>query len=393
MEYTIDTANLPAHVSMTPVPVYDSLEVKVAKAPVTRPSLWKRVAVYGALLLGLGVAACGPGPNPNDPINPIPSGYSVSDNMSPADGSTVTGSDLEVGLQTPAVPAACAADADCAAAASAGLDVSYDIVSDNATPGNASDDVVLGTDNQTGVPFDSYTSTTVDLTGVPDGAGIEARVTVTGTDSEGTEHSVDGSADYVFDAGVTGPTANCDDVWSANIGNSLGINCTCSDPADSFSLTGGPEGARIFNDGGIITTRLLEASDVGLHTYSVTCTAGGVTGPAYEFTVPVDTHRSTLVLTCAEGSNVPLLLPEISVDAVATACGHGLFDDSRKPASSADPEYIVDLDPACIDGAINALTADERAAHEHYNNGTTVSNVYTSCTVISPSQAEYISNN
>jgi hypothetical protein len=370
MEYTIDTATLPAHVSMTPVPVYDSLEAKVAKAPVARPSLWRRVAIYGALLLGLGVSACGPGDNPSDPINPIPSGYSVSDNMTPADGSVVSGSDLEVGLDTPAVPAECAADDACAAAAAGGLDVSYEIVSDNATPGNTSDDVVLGTDSQTGVPFGSYTSTTVDLTGVPDGAGIEARVTATATDSEGTEHSVEGSAGWAYDAGSVNPVrvTGCN-VMSSVVGASLGINCTCESsagPVTGYFLTGGPAGA-IITGSGTIGAPTMEAGDVNNYTYDVTCTDGTNTSDHYIFTAPVDIYRGTNEGACTDGTNFSLLQPELIVRDGAAACSGELLQDPSGPGD----DKIVDLNSACIGEFYTNLSPEESELVSHYNMGVT----------------------
>jgi len=372
MEYTIDVSNLPEHVSMTPMPRYDSLEAKVADAPVkAKPSLWKRVAVYGALLLGLaGAAACDGGNNPPGPINPIPSSYSVADNMTPADGSIVTGSSLEVGVQTPAVPAACAADADCAAAAAGGLDVSYEIVSDNATPGNSSDDVVLGTDSQTGVPFGSYTSTTVDLTGVPDGAGIEARVSVTGTDADGVDHSVDGSVGYVFDAGSVNPVrvTGCN-VNNSAVGTSLAIACNCESSAGAITgwdLTGGPAGAFITRSGAI-GSPILGAGDVNNWTYDVTCTDGTNTSDVYTFTAPVDIDRATLEVDCNDGTEHTLVQPEGTLDAEAEDCA---TEAVVKPTVSGG-EFLVDIRADCVVGAYEALRADEREANTHYNNGTT----------------------
>jgi hypothetical protein len=286
---------------------------------------------------------------------------------------------LEVGLDTPAVPAECAADADCAAAAAGGLDVEYEVVSDNATPGNTSDDVVLGTDSQTGVPFDSYTSTTVDLTGVPDGAGIEARVTVTGTDSEGTEHSVEGSAGYVYEGEVTDrAVVDACYVNGSHVGTGLAMQCNAHDPLGrsligSWTLTTDLDGA-IIADLSISSSQIaapaLGAEDVGLHTYTVTV----LDSDDYTFTVPVDEHYSTLTLHCSDGTNHDLLLPETSVDAVAEDCGTG-FNPTLKPAALGQPDYVLDVDAACVPAAISSLPAAELEAHEHYNNGTTVSDI------------------
>lgn len=205
--YELDLNNLPSNVSIT---LNVGLEKTVEdldreyEAPVRRrPSFLQRAAL-SALAMVLAampyVSGCGgPGPNP-DTINPLPSSYNVSSNITPSDGTAVGPSDspLEVGVDTPAIPAACSADPDCAAVAAGGMDVEFEVVSDNATPGNTSDDVVIGSDTHTGVPFDSYTSTTANLSGLPDGSVLEARVTLSIADADGVEHSVEGNVQYTF---------------------------------------------------------------------------------------------------------------------------------------------------------------------------------------------------
>jgi len=164
-------------------------------------------------------------------------------------------------------------------------------------------------------------------------------------------------------------------VRGSNVGVSIAIDCYCSDTAESFSLTGGPESARIFNDGGIITSRIMEASDVGLHTYIVTCTAGGITSDPYEFTVPVDILEGRVTVRCQGSANATeFLLPETSVDVVAEQCVAG-YTPALKPAANGDPDYIGDADPTCIKGAINSLPAAEKEAHKNYNSGNTISDL------------------
>jgi len=188
--------------------------------------------------------------------------------------------------------------------------------------------------------------------------------------------------------GLNGGSANparvtgCYVVDSA-VGAGLAINCRGESSAGTITgwdLTGGPIGAIITGSGAIATMRGLDASDVDNHTYNVTCTDGTNTSDVYTFTVPVDEHISKINTRCSTGTRNSLRLPETSVDAVALACGYSGFNPANKP-SAAGPVYTLDVDPSCVQGVISGLHPDEIASHENYNNGTTVSDVYSSCTV------------
>jgi hypothetical protein len=182
-------------------------------------------------------------------------------------------------------------------------------------------------------------------------------------------------------------------VDGSSVGAGLAISCHGESSAGSitgWNLTGGPTGAIVLTDGTIARAGMLGVGDVGLHTYTVSCTDGTNTSDEYIFTVPVDEHASVLRLHCSGGSDNDLLLPETSVDAVASACGTG-FNPDLKPAVEGGAHYILDVTPSCVQGAIDSLIAEEREAHTHYNNGTTVSDVYSGCTV-DFAQVEYIHN-
>jgi hypothetical protein len=357
-------------------------------------------ALYLATALGGGAAltACGPDGNGNA-INPIPAGYSVVDNVTPANGSTFGASDnpLRVSVRTPQVSAECAADAECADAAAAGGTATVTATYDNATPGNPGDDETVTIMENENVNFDQTVSRDIDFAsahggaGLADGEKLTLEATIVAVDSEGESHEVRGSVAYTFEGGATGPRVTGCNVAHSNVGTSLAIDCTCSQTAESWGLTGGPSGTIITSTGTIGTGRGMAASDVGLHTYHVTCTAGGVVSPDYVLTIPVDEHESRLVLHCSSGTNNDLLLQETSVDAVASACGTG-FNPALKPSTSSASDYVMDVNKDCVQGAIAALSADERAAHEHYNNGTTVPEVYSTCTV-DFAQVRYHSDN
>jgi hypothetical protein len=181
------------------------------------------------------------------------------------------------------------------------------------------------------------------------------------------------------------PVVDRCNVTHSNLGGAVQISCMAHDPegADLYgrwNLTTDFPGATIAEEGGIWSSTG-GPGDVGLHDFSVTVSDGELTSAPYNFRIPYDEHRSELVLHCSTGSNNRLLLPETSVDAVATSCGAG-FNPTLKPRpSSADPDYTLDVDTSCVQGAITSLPAEERAAHELYNNATTVSDVYSSCTV------------
>ncbi|MBN1544883.1 hypothetical protein JW898_05485 [Candidatus Woesearchaeota archaeon] len=390
--YEVDINDLPHNVSITMTPELEALvQEESYEAPAhKKPSFVQRLSAFAlaALLAVLPVYAGCDGNHNGDAISPVPSSYNVGNSITPASGSGVGPGDdpLEIGVDTPALAPACSDDDACAAEAASGLDVVIEATYDNGTPGNAGDDETVTVASHTGVPFGSYTSGTATLSaahggaGLADGEGIEAHVALTFTDSKGESHTIEGTANYTYEAGPTGPRVTGCNVTSSNVGVSLSIHCTCSETADSFSLTGGPADARIFNDGTIITTRTLEASDVGLQTYDVSCTVGGVTCPVFSVTAPVDAQEARGTYHCADGTNYVLLQIETSVDAIRTRCRPDV-DPGLIPNSSSEPDLTIDVDAACAEEENNSLPADERAAQEFYNDGLTVEDVYSSCTV------------
>jgi hypothetical protein len=212
-----------------------------------------------------------------------------------------------------------------------------------------------------------------------------------------------GEARLARNVGLNGGSANPARVTGCNVSNSsvgagLAIRCHGESSAGTiteWNLTGGPTGAIILNDSGegaIARPGVLGASDVRNHTYNVTCSDGTNTSDVYTFTVPVDEHVSTIMLDCG-GDLHNLLQQETTVDTVASACAEGSgFNPVNKPSDSLPIHvYVVDLDEACVQGAIATLTPGERAAHRNYNNGTTVDDVYSSCTVTT-AQAKYEHN-
>ena len=213
--YEIDLNNLPNNVSITLnaglEKTVDDLE-KEYEAPVKKNPSFIQKTVLSALAIVLAampyVSGCGPNPNPNpDTINPIPASYSVANNMTPADGTTYGPSDspLEVGVQLPTVPAECSADADCADAASAGVNVVITATADNGTPSDSSDDSTQTVVDQSGAQFGTYVNSTLDFdsfhggAGLSDGERVTLETTVTAYDADGTAHTADGSVGFVYE--------------------------------------------------------------------------------------------------------------------------------------------------------------------------------------------------
>ncbi len=377
-------------------------------APVRkRPSFLKRVA-SGALIALMAalpyVAGCGPSNGNNgDAVNPLPAGYNVSSNITPSDGGSVGPDDspLEVGVDTPAISGECSSDPECSAAAEAGMGVTITGTADNGTA-DTSDDDTQTIVSHTGVPFGSYTSGDLDLDSFHDGAGLSDGETVTleatlvATDSDGNPHETRGSVNVVYEEGSVNPVrvTGCY-VNNSAVGAGLSIECEADapNPVDIFgnwTLTGGPTGTTITESGLIRVARALEEGDVNNWTYTVTASDGTYTSNPFTFTIPVDRNRSRVILGCIDGSVHEMLLQESSVDAVATTCGAG-FDEANKPDSTGAPDYILDVDPACVTGAIDSLPAAERDAHVHYNDGVLISDVYSTCTV-DDAQVEYHHN-
>ncbi|MBW2997393.1 hypothetical protein KY349_03580 [Candidatus Woesearchaeota archaeon] len=290
----------------------------------------------------------------------------------PADGSKVSG-EFAVSVRTPG------ANPDYSGTAPTGV---YTVVT-----ANGSDWTVTVIDQSAGL--DAIVEGTIDGNTADNGEPIadgeqidfHAEFIPEGSDDT-TPEGLDWSVEY---EGVdpNKPRVTGCNVAGSNVGTSLAIDCYCSLNADSWDLTGGPDGARIFNDGSIIVSRLLEASDVGLHTYNVTCTSGGNTSDTYTFEVPVDEHESRLTLRCQGQTGVDFLLPETSVDAVAEQCeqNQGDYNPALKPDSNSDPDYNLDVDHTCVAGVVNNLPSAERDAHRNYNDGETVADMYSSCTI------------
>lgn len=328
--------------------------------------------------------ACGNGNNGSDGPLEKPS----KEYVQPADGSIVKGAELpagilEVGVRTPG------ANPDYSGTPA---DNVYVVVEVNG-------DGWVKTVIDSTATLDSFVTGDLDTNTADNGEPIEdgeqlnfhAEFTPQGSDDT-TPEGLDWSVEYEgFDPNK--PRVTGCYVRNCSVNASLSINCrgeSNTGPITGWDLTGGPDGATIFSNGNILTQNPLEASDVGLHTYTVTCTDGTETSNPYTFTVPVDEHDSLLVLHCQGGNNENLLLPETSVDVIAEQCGNG-FNHSLKPNSSSDPDYILDVDEACVPGAINGLTSEEREAHNNYNDGTTVDSVYSNCTV-DFAQVQYMHN-
>ena len=357
-----------------------------------RPTLLQKitagVAVAALYVMTVFGAGCdGNGPNPNV-INPIPPSYSVTANITPADGAGVGPDDdpLSVSLRTPALNPECAADPDCnELAAGDGVEVTVTATYDNATPSDSSDDETVTVASETGAAWDTTVTGNITMSnahggaGLADGERITLEATLTATDTDGVAHTGNGSVEYVFEGEVTDRAVvdSCY-VQKSNVGTALAMQCNAHDPLGrdligTWTLTTDLEGAIIADlsaTASQIAAPALGVEDVGLHTYTVAV----LDSAEYAFTVPVDEHYSTLTLHCSDGTNHDLLLPETSVDAVAEECGTG-FNAALKPAALGQPDYVLDVNAACVPTAIISLSAAEREAHEHYNNGTTVSDI------------------
>jgi hypothetical protein len=311
--------------------------------------------------------------------NHAPDPIDVS-SMTPADGSAYNvGDRIPVGFDVPNDEDGdeltgivhVTGDSDTTPGPSAG-DYSTDVpISGPLTSGShVSQDIDTATEGPGGAELPtradgSATPYTLELV-LEDGQGGEARA--------GRNVTVQGNQPPVVD--------RCN-VTHSNEGSALAITCSAHDPegADLYgrwNLTTDFPGAIITEEGFI--GGVGGASEVGLHDFSITVSDGELTSTPYDFTVPYDEHRSTLLLHCNGGSDNRMLLPETSVDAVATSCGSG-FNPTLKPNSSSEPDYVLDVTPACVPGVIATLPAAERDAHQHYNGGTTVDGVFSGCTV------------
>jgi len=403
MKYQItihDPEAFEAYTSITMTPELEALVAEPDEAPARRRmGAAGRIAAFAlaALLPLLAIAGCdnGPGPNGDDPVAPISASYNPADHFSPADGTVIGPDDDPVAwsFDAPAATADCQADPDCSATIAGGIE-SVDLVAtaDSGTPADGSDDDSHSVFSDTAVAYDSTVNGSIPFSTFHSGAGLEdgERVTLEATlvalDAEGNEHTARGSVELLYEEGVVNPVRipGCS-VNGSSLGLSLLIQCEGEAPggmADLFGnweVSGGPSGTAI-GDTGQIYASTMGPGDVGLHTYTVTVNDGTYTSDPFVFTVPVDEHKSTLNLHCSDSSEHNLLLPETSVDAVATACGSG-FNPSLKPSTSSDADYILDVDEGCVEGAVSALTAAERDSHDNYNSGTTVDDVYSSCTV------------
>ncbi|MFH1669750.1 MAG: hypothetical protein ABIA62_07525 [Candidatus Woesearchaeota archaeon] len=378
----------------------------------TKRPLWQKIAA-GTVAAALYVlpVGCGNGKvdNPGDPgpcvtncgdSDPVNGENPIKDftfaSIEPKDVSSAFGpsdSPLEVGLETPGVNPAYNGPAV------SGVDVLVTATGDNGTV-TTSDDWTSTLIDQT-AGLETYVSSTLNLATANNGGELKDGEKVTldyilsVADADGTEHTRNTSKVFEYEREqVVNPVRvlSCY-VNQSSLGTGLAMQCngeSDNGSITSWGLTTDLSGVMMGSSGAIFSGAM-GASDVGLHTYTVTCTDGTDTSDDYVFTVPVDEHSSRLVLHCQEGNNETLKLPETSVDAVAQNCGVG-FNPANKPDVATDPDYVLDVDHTCVQGAIDALPAAEKEAHTHYNAGTTVGDVYTTCTV-DFAQASYLSNN
>jgi hypothetical protein len=362
-----------------------------------KPSLWQKLVagVTGVALYAMTafVPGCDGSNGNGNAINPIPSDYNVAANITPASGSGVGPDDdpLAVSLRTPQLSPECQADAVCSAAATTdGADVEVTATYDNATPSDTSDDETVNVATQNNAAWDTVVAGSVTMAdahggaGLADGERITIDAVVTATDTEGNAQTARGSATVTYEAATNPVRVTGCNVVSSNVGVVLDIQCYADAPTPidllgNWRLTGGPASATILEDGLIRSSGVMTDGDVTNWIYTVTASDGTNTSAPYVFTVPVDTLESHLALHCTDGTNPDLLLPEVTVDAVAP-CNSG-FNEVLKPANTGDPDYTLDIDPACAQTAISSRPADELEAHTHYNNGTTPSSVFSGCTV------------
>jgi hypothetical protein len=196
-------------------------------------------------------------------------------------------------------------------------------------------------------------------------------------------------------------------VTKSNVGAGFSADCFAVDPNDSSGmslvgnwhlLTTDLSGAMVMDKAAgvasVVTARVMEASDVGLHNFSVTASNGTYTSDSEDFSVPADEHDCYLSLHCNSGSNNRLLLPETSVDTVSTACFSG-YNPSLKPNQNVQPNYVGDVNPTCAKTALDSLSTAEKEGIKHYNGGQTGDKtpwtVFSTCTV-DFAQVEYDSD-
>jgi hypothetical protein len=257
---------------------------------------------------------------------------------------------------------------------------------------DTADDWTVEVFNRTGISLERYTSGSLDLFAVNGGSGardaerIRLEFTVNSIRA-GETFTRTASVIVTYHAPVENPVVvNGCGVTGASVGLALAIDCDAESPGSSlaWSVEGGPTGAAIDTTGHIGMTRLLESSDTGVASFTVTASDEVFTSEPFDFSVSVDVHASTLILVCDDATTHEMLLPESSLDAVATGCGTG-FDAGLKPATASDAIYTLDVDPGCVTTTIDGLDPAELAMHDHYNASTLVSDVFLSCTVVSAS--------
>lgn len=370
MGYTIceiNPANLPSNVSITMTPQLEALVQDAEyEAPVRKkPSVAQRLSAFAlAALMAIipAYAGCGNGPNGNgDAISPVPSGYNVSSNITPASGAGVGPDDdpLEIGVDTPALAPECSADADCAAEAASGLDVVIDATYDNGTPGNPGDDETVTVASHTGVPFDTYTSGTATLSaahggaGLADGEGIAAHVALTFTDSKGESHTIEGSVNYTYEAGSNpnAPVISCR-VMSAVAGLGFNISCNATSPlgydlygnwtATITDSSGNPLVGPSINEEGIISGFGPGAEDVEMYNLHTAVHDGHGNTGTLDKIFYIDMDETTATVNDTEVTDIP----EDLADDISANCGTGF-----NPALKSTPGgYTFEITRAA-DGA------------------------------------------
>ncbi len=339
-------------------------------------SLWKKIGLPLAFAAGLlSYTGCSDDAsnNNNNENNPV-AAFDVN-SVSPSDGDHINGP-VDFHFVVPEV------DPDYQGS----VDGSVTVTGDNGTPDDPSDDTTKEVFNDSvvsgqGVTVNVDPETVLDRP-AKDGETFTLDAIVSASDAP-APNSQELTINLTYDkpAQKSIRVKRCD-VDGSFVGAALGITCYCESdngPVTGWNLDSDLDNA-IITASGAITRSELTQSDVGLHTYNVTCSNDSETSDVYSFTVPVDEHKSFVNLHCGDGTENALYLPETTVDAVASACGQG-FDPNNKPNTSSDPNYILDVDPSCIPSVDANLNPDERKAQENYNNGTTINDVYNSCTV------------
>jgi len=208
---------------------------------------------------------------------------------------------------------------------------------------------------------------------------------VTSSDEDGDEQYDRGDSigDSVGDAGdgdsVRAIIESCF-VESLHIGVMHSVQCYASDPLGrttdgQWIVASDIPGLVVGSTGRLETQRPLDASDEGEHEYTVHV----LDSDGYTFTVPVDEHKSTLLIKCPDENEVELLFPERIVDYLAILCGQGFLVDD-KPGTSADPDYILDVEQSCIPGIIESLSDARKEMLTHYEDATLLDEIYSRCT-------------